>query len=235
MEKDCIKRKVIKIIFVGYIAGKTSFINRYVYDYFTENTLANLGIDRFEKIFQLSNGEKIRLFIWDNNGTERFKPMVFQYVKHSDGVIIMYDIANRRSFEDALNWINEIRNYKNDFPVIIDKEDRRVILKNEGEELAQKYNYHFYESSCKLNINIKESIDDLVEIIYQKNKDSFQEIKLNKNKKNKKKDNEVKKKEEKKEKLVKKERIEQKNKNLSNLNLNEKCFYSKIYSNYLNY
>ena len=234
MEKDFILRKVITITFVGFFAGKTSFLKRYLLDKFDENLIMTIGIEKIDKIYQLSNGKEIKLILQDISGNERYKPITSKYVVHSDGVIIMYDVTNRRSFEEALYWINEIRNYKDDIPVIIignriDIENRRVILKNEGEELAQQYNYHFYESSCKLKINIKEPIDDLVEIIYQKNKDSFQEIKLNKNKKNK---NEVIKKEAKKE---KKEKIEAKNKSISNQNLNKKSFFSKIYSNYLNY
>ena len=213
MEKDFILRKVITITFVGFFAGKTSFLKRYLLDKFDENLIMTIGIEKIDKIYQLSNGKEIKLILQDISGNERYKPITSKYVVHSDGVIIMYDVTNRRSFEEALYWINEIRNYKDDIPVIIignriDIENRRVILKNEGEELAQQYNYHFYESCCKLGINIKEPIDDLVKIIYQKNKDLFQENELNKNKENK---------------------------NVSNHNLNEKSFYSKIYSKYLNY
>ena len=203
-------------------------------DKFDENLLATIGIKKAEKIFQLSNRKEIKLILWDTAGNERNKPITFKYAVHYDGIIIIYDVTKRSSFEDALYWINKIRNYKNDIPVIIignrsDDEDNRVILKNEGEELAQQYNYHFYESSCKLGKNIKEPIDDLVEIIVHKNEELFFGKKLNKNKKNK---NEVIKKEAKKE---KKEKIEAKNKSISNQNLNKKSFFSKIYSNYLNY
>ena len=206
-------------------------MQRYLLDKLDEIPMPTIGIDKGEKIIQLSNGREIKLILWDTAGKERYKNLSFKCVKRSDGFIIMYNVKYRESFEEALYWINEIRNYKDDIPVIIignriDIENRRVILKNEGEELAQQYNYHFYESSCKLKINIKEPIDDLVEIIAHKNEELFLGKKLNKNKKNK---NEVIKKEE------NKKKIEQKNKSISNLNLNEKSFYSKIYSNYLNY
>ena len=79
----------------------------------------------------------------------------------------MYNITEKKSFNDVFNWIKKIREYKEDFPVIIigNKCDRKDYYnyKDEGEELAQEYNYHFYESSNKLGINIEEPINDLVE------------------------------------------------------------------------
>ena len=134
MEKDFILRKVIRIILVGYYAGKTAFFKRYLFDQFDQNYLVTFGIEKGEKIFQLSNGREIKLILWDTAGNEILKCLAFDRVKVSDGVIIMYDITNRGSFEDALDWINKIRNYKNDFPVIII--GNKVILKIE--ELFQK-------------------------------------------------------------------------------------------------
>ena len=119
----------------------------------------------------------------------------------------MYNITYEYSFKDVLYWINKIRNYDDDIPIIIignmcDDEERRVIPKDEGEKLGEKYDYHFYESSNKLGINIEEPINDLVEQI----------IKIRDDKKNK---------------TYKKE--------ISNINLRRKDIYSKIYSKFLNY
>ena len=114
MEKDCFKRRVIKITFVGYFSGKTCFINKYLYDEFYEEVLQTIGDDRREKNFRLSNGEIIKLILW---GSLRFKSIPLKCVIHSDGVIIMNDITNITSFEDVLCRIKDIRNYKEDFPV----------------------------------------------------------------------------------------------------------------------
>ena len=131
MEKDFILRKVIRIILVGYYAGKTAFFKWYLFDQFDQNFLVTFGIEKGEKIFQLSNGREIKLILWNTGGNERFKYLAFDRVKVSDGVI-----TNRGSFEDTLDWINKIKNYKKYFPVIIignksDLEDRRIIPKNE--------------------------------------------------------------------------------------------------------
>ena len=71
----------------------------------------------------------------------------------------LYNITIEESFEDDLNWIKKIREYKEDIPVIIignwyDIKDY-YYCKDEGEELAQEYNYDFYESSSKLGKILK--------------------------------------------------------------------------------
>jgi len=233
----------VDIALVGYLAGKTCFINKIINGSF-EQTLITTGYDKFHKNWKLSNGKTIKLSLWDTPGNERFQTAAFTRVPISHGVIIMYDLTSERSFKNSLNWINEIREYKEDFPIILvgnmcDIKDY-YSFKDEGKELAKKYNCHFYESSIKIGINIEEPINDLIEQILKyreenKDKDNIKniksDIKTKKSKYNKKKISV-------KENIKKesnKEINEIKNKNLPNKNLNERNFYSKIYSNYLSY
>ena len=122
--------------------------------------------DGIQKDWKLSNGKKVIFILWDTPSQERFKSAAFSRINKSHGVLIMYDIISEISFDDAYNWIRNIRDYKEDIPIIIignkcDREDYRIISKYGGERLARNYNYHFYESSCKLGINIEEPIDAL--------------------------------------------------------------------------
>jgi len=163
MKKGKIKKEDVKITLVGDIAGKTSFLYRYTEDYFNESAaVITIGVNNFQKNLKLFNGSNIKIFFYDIGAQEKLQNIALQYVRKSHGVIIMYNIANYFSFQKALYWIAEIKDYKEDIPIIIignmcDKEngDRRII-KEEEEKLAQKYNFHFYESSSKLGINIEE-------------------------------------------------------------------------------
>lgn len=49
--------------------------------------------------------------MWDTAGQERFKSILTSYYKGTHGVLLVYDITDRRSFVDVQNWINDVEKY----------------------------------------------------------------------------------------------------------------------------
>ena len=174
--------------------GKTSIIIRYIDNSFSVNYLSTIGIDSKIKKVNLSNGEEIKVKISDTAGQERFRSIASNYMKKANGVVLVYDITNEKSFHGIDKWISEISGDSNNVkPMILignkaDMEDKRVVSKSEGEELAKKYcgGIHFYETSCKTGDNVDVAITDLVNQIYNKysgNTIEENNIKINKNNK----------------------------------------------------
>ena len=178
--------------------GKTSFILKYTEDTFTTNTSTTIGIDYKDKYEILKNNQKVKIAIYDTNGQERFKSLSLNYLKKADGILLFYDITDKESFDSIKEWMQSIYEIKdNNFPIVlignkIDLEDERIVTKEEGESESVKYNIKFYETSCKDNINIKESILFLIykilgNIQEEKDKEKNENIVLNTEKHKKKK------------------------------------------------
>ena len=170
--------------------GKTSFILKYTEDTFTTNTSTTIGIDYKDKYEILKNNQKVKIAIYDTNGQERFKSLSLNYLKKADGILLFYDITDKESFDSIKEWMQSIYEIKdNNFPIVlignkIDLEDKRKVTKEEGESESLKYNIKFYETSCKDNINIKESILFLIykilgNIQEEKDKEKNENIVLN--------------------------------------------------------
>ena len=134
---------------------------------------------------------------YDTEGKERYQTIAFNLIKNADGIMLMYDISNMKTFEDISGWIKSIRDLKgNDFPIILignkcDLKDERVVDKEDGEELAKKNGFLFFETSCKENINVEESINAIAskvnkeeEIIAKGRTISLDRMTLTKEKKN---------------------------------------------------
>ena len=161
---NCIRE--IKLITLGNShVGKTSFINRYVENTFSIHISSTIGIDNKDKIEIIDNNEKVKVIIFDTNGQERFKSISFNMLKNANGVLLFFDVTNRDSFDSIKEWMNNIYNFKDEkFPIVlignkIDiNKDERQVLKEEGESEAEKYKIKYFETSCKMNINIKETI-----------------------------------------------------------------------------
>lgn len=53
----------------------------------------------------------VKLQIWDTAGQERFKSIVTSYYRNSVGIVLVYDITNRESFEHLIDWFTEARKH----------------------------------------------------------------------------------------------------------------------------
>ena len=49
--------------------------------------------------------------IWDTAGQDRFRTITCSYYRGAHGIIIVYDITDRESFETVKSWMNEIDKY----------------------------------------------------------------------------------------------------------------------------
>ena len=166
----------LKILTLGDTSvGKSSFIIKFIDDRFSINYIATLGFDFKQKKLTI-NDETIRLKIFDTAGQERFKSISLNIIKKADGILLLYDIGNRDSFESVSNWIKSIREIGEEKVCIIligNKcdlpEEKRKVSKEEGEDKANEYNIPFFETSCKEGINVNEAFMKLSEEILKKN------------------------------------------------------------------
>ena len=101
--------------------------------------------------------------IWDTAGQERFKNIQASYYKGANGILVVYDITNKESFEHLNSWLIEIEKNgnKNVYKLLIgnksDLEEQRAIKKEEGEEFASINGLEFFETSAKANYQVQEA------------------------------------------------------------------------------
>ena len=193
MSKKKEKIDKINIITLGNSSvGKTSLIQRYVDEIF-EDTFATIGFNTKFKNKILSNGEKLKVFFYDTSGQEKYNSLSFNYIKNCHGILLMYDISNKKSFIKIKDWLNNIFEHKDkDFPILLlgnkcDLEEKREVTKEEGDQLAKELKLNFYETSNKDNINIEKAITELIEMVYKKLGKEFEgfetdQVKLEKSK-----------------------------------------------------
>ena len=177
VENDSENEEQINIMTIGNSAvGKTCFILRFTENIFEDIYLSTIGIDFKIKKIKIKD-KKYKIFFYDTTGQERYVSIAFNTIKNADGIFLMYDITNEQSFQSIPEWIKSVREAKgNDFPIIllgnkIDKEEERKITKEAGKELADKYEFGFFEISNKEGINIEKAGLALIKKILDKKKD----------------------------------------------------------------
>lgn len=161
-----------KILLLGDSGvGKTSLIQTLTGNKFSHSMLTTVGID-FVKVPFNVDGAKVRLQIWDTAGQERFRSITkFQY-RSTKGLLLLYDITNRKSYETLSYWLNTIekdidQSNREPIPIIIvgnkcDLENERVVSTYEGEMVADSnYLAGFFETSACTGTNVQECFQRL--------------------------------------------------------------------------
>ena len=172
-------KKLLRIILLGDSAvGKTCFIKRFFRNEFDINSMTTIGITEESKIIKI-NDIICTLKIWDTAGQERFKSLPKNLYRNADGILLVYDVTSRKSFENISKWIKTITENINidkaskKYPIIyvlgnkIDLRGREV-TREEGEKYVKEKEMKFMEISAKMNVNINEVVMDMVWEIYTK-------------------------------------------------------------------
>jgi small GTP-binding protein len=91
--------------------GKTSIIKRYETGEFRTDYKLTIGLDIITKKITIE-GEEVILSIWDFGGSTKFEKKAEKLFKGMHGCFIVYDITNRRSFEDIPIWLDRIKEHQ---------------------------------------------------------------------------------------------------------------------------
>jgi len=151
-----------KIILVGDSGvGKTSILVQYDQGKFQGGSFsATVGIGFTNKVVNV-DGTKVKLQIWDTAGQERFRSVTHAYYRDAHALLLLYDVANKASFDNTRAWLGEINEYAQEDVAIMllgnkaDMNHDRVIRCEDGERLAKEYNVAFMETSAKTGMNVE--------------------------------------------------------------------------------
>ncbi|XP_038069935.1 ras-related protein RHN1-like [Patiria miniata] len=152
-----------KICLVGDMnVGKSSIVHRFVRNSFSEEKTSTLAAAFFEKELSV-NGETVKMCIWDTAGSEKYRSLTPLYFRGADGIVLVYDITDEKSFLNLrTEWIPSIRMRTDTnmaLVVVGNKLDLektgRVVPSDEARGYADLLNAIFFETSAKTGENVE--------------------------------------------------------------------------------
>tara|TARA_R110002072_G_scaffold45565_4_gene126789 strand:- start:94991 stop:95800 length:810 start_codon:yes stop_codon:yes gene_type:complete len=105
-----LKEYQFKVIIIGESAtGKTSLVNRYTLNNYTEGYKATIGADFCNKVIDWLPGVRVNLHIWDLAGQERLGTIIKAHFRRTDGVMCVLDINQPNSAVKCKEWSDNAR------------------------------------------------------------------------------------------------------------------------------
>jgi small GTP-binding protein len=95
MDASSIDAVRYKIVFVGDVSvGKTSIMNRFIENKFSEAYDPSIGVDFHSKIITYKN-RPYKLQFWDSAGQEKYKSLIPSYVRGASIIFIIFDKSSK--------------------------------------------------------------------------------------------------------------------------------------------
>eukprot|EP01067_Filipodium_phascolosomae_P009022 Filipodium_phascolosomae@DN7946_c0_g1_i1.p1 len=156
---------LFKLLLIGDSGvGKSCLLLRFADDTYTDSYISTIGVDFKIRTIDL-DAKTVKLQIWDTAGQERFRTITSSYYRGAHGIIIVYDVTDKDSFQNVKNWINEIDKYatENVNKLLVgnkcDLKAKKVVSYDEGKELADQLGIRFLETSAKNAHNVEQAFN----------------------------------------------------------------------------
>jgi small GTP-binding protein len=171
------KIPLYKICIVGnFGVGKTTLLHQYLERRFNPNVSSTIGSNFFVKHLKIPNAKApITLQIWDLAGQEHFKWVRHEFYKGAKGIVYVYDLTRKQTYDDLLNWKGEIEEVIRKYSSVLVgnkldlvNEDNKLIQDKGPEEIKKQLGAcAHYETSAKIGTGVQEFFLKLVSHIYK--------------------------------------------------------------------
>jgi len=163
-----------KICIVGdFAVGKTSVVERFVNNQFSDKYLTTVGVKIDTKEIELAEqGVSIKLIVWDVAGAEQFGSREFAYLRGASGVVYVIDGTRPQTVTSVINLREQIEERYDSHPsvLLLNKNDLKSTwqVSDEKIESLRRDFHHIYRTSAKTGDDVELALTRLAELIVSK-------------------------------------------------------------------
>ncbi|NP_001086137.1 DIRAS family GTP binding RAS like 2 L homeolog [Xenopus laevis] len=158
------------VVFGAGGVGKSSLVLRFVKGTFRESYIPTIE-DTYRQVISCDKSI-CTLQITDTTGSHQFPAMQRLSISKGHAFILVYSITSRQSLEELKPIYEQICQIKGDvesIPIMLvgnksDESQNREMDSSEGEAMAKKWKCAFMETSAKMNHNVKELFQELLNL-----------------------------------------------------------------------
>ena len=159
----------VKSIIIGDSGvGKSSLLYRYTDQDWNPHYIATIGVD-FKVLSFERMGKVVKLQLWDTAGQERFRTITHSYYRGAHGIMLVFDVTNRESFDNISTWLKDVSKFGVDSaPMLLvgnkcDCVAQRNVSASEAQQLAESIGCKYIETSAKNNAGVEKAFGALVD------------------------------------------------------------------------
>lgn len=176
----------VKVLLLGDGAvGKSTLVGRWLENRFHPSFTVTIGVASAQKVL-VRHGKTLKVLVWDAAGKKEFRTISPAYYAKAQGILIVYDITNRASFEQVKYWWEQVQEHGDPrTPLVIlgnkvDLVDENMsslrIPKSEEDELASELGVRIMSVSAKTGEGVEEAFLSLLAWVCPQRNSFFREV-----------------------------------------------------------
>ena len=114
-------------------------------------------------------GKPCEVQLWDTAGQERFRTITQSYYRGADGIIIVFDVTDKDSFDSTSHWMHEIDKANFDCVKFLignktDLQEKRQVSFEEAQKFSKNHSFDYFETSAKVSgLNVRQAFSKVAE------------------------------------------------------------------------
>ncbi|XP_055331627.1 transcription factor Sox-10-like [Paramacrobiotus metropolitanus] len=167
---------LFKVVIIGDSGvGKSNLLSRFTKNEFNHeyNIRSTIGVEFAARIVEIE-GHLIKAQFWDTAGQERFRAIGSAYYRGAMGALLVFDITNFSSFDNADAWLKDFRNSTSDDVVVMlignksDLQARRTVSTQQALAYADRKGISYMETSARDTAYVEKAFFALLTDIYHR-------------------------------------------------------------------
>ncbi|XP_074072765.1 ras-related protein Rab-42 [Macrotis lagotis] len=161
----------LRILLLGDAGvGKSSLLRRYVEgaSWADPPPSPTVGVQCYTRMLKPASGPRVKLQLWDTAGDERYRSITRSFYRNVVGVLLVFDVTNRKSFDHVEDWYQEVASLQDLNKVLFllighksDLQQSRQVTTQEAKTLAGLLGMSFLETSAKTDSNVTLAFETL--------------------------------------------------------------------------
>jgi small GTP-binding protein len=124
---DC----MLKLVIIGDAGvGKSALLRRFAEGTYTDNMPSTVGVDFLNRRVNL-DGRKVEFQLWDTAGQERFRAQMASYYRGAQGILLVYDVTDEKSFKNLDRWLADVEKHAG-------KSCKRILVGNKCDKVSER-------------------------------------------------------------------------------------------------
>jgi len=157
---------ILKFVMIGdKNTGKSSICHKLTNNFFDENMEPTIGVEFYSIIIPILD-KNIKCQLWDTSGDQRFAQITKSYYKDVVGIVLVFDLSDKQSFNNLELWIKDIKKYTlQTIRVLVmgNKFDKtRAISKSKIKKYMKSNKLNYIETSAITGQNIYKGFENIV-------------------------------------------------------------------------
>ncbi len=159
-----------KVCLLGdFAVGKTSLVDRFVYNRFSDRYLATIGVKVSRKAMVVPRSKdvvELNMMLWDLAGSEEFEHLRAHYLRGASGGLLVCDLSRLETLDTLRGYATQLRSTDPEIKMIllankVDLTEKRQVAAEQIEQMAHDLGLPYFYTSAKTGACVEDALREL--------------------------------------------------------------------------